>query len=59
MQIDRIVSNQPKKKVFFCWNVKAHPNFTEYQWTQDNKQNEIVFCPICNQAHKIANRMTD
>jgi hypothetical protein len=53
------VNEKPRKKVFFCWNNKAHPaTYSEYMWEAEyTRNNEAVACPICGQTHKVTVRM--
>jgi hypothetical protein len=51
------VSVEPKKRLFFCWNTERHPDYGEYKWEGTYNRNEIVFCPMCKQAHKVTIRV--
>ena len=51
------ISIKPKKKIFFCWNTKAHPTYSEYMWESEYNRIEDVNCPICGQSHKVTMRM--
>jgi len=52
------VSEKPKKKIFFCWNAKAHPTtYSEYMWEAEYNRVETISCPICGQSHKVTMRM--
>jgi hypothetical protein len=51
------VSVEPRKRLFFCWNTGSHPDYGEYKWEDTYSRNEIKFCPICKQAHKVTIRV--
>jgi hypothetical protein len=58
MQINRVVNEKPKEKIFFCWNNTGHPEtYSEYKFSKIYNRNEIVSCPVCGQCHKITMRM--
>jgi transcription elongation factor Elf1 len=61
MQTDKYasVSEKPKKKIFFCWNTKAHPTYSEYMWEGEYNRIDTMKCPICGQSHKVTVRMGD
>jgi hypothetical protein len=60
MQTNKIITDKPKKKIFFCWNAKDHKDtYSEFAWEEEYNKNKIAICPICKQSHKVTMRMGD